>query len=154
MDRIALLAILLLLAPRLQAQTVTRGSWDSVQLLNVRQNVEVYRFGTERVSGKFVSATPDALVVRREVGELLVPRTAVREVKVRGASRRLRNGGVGAAIGAGVGGGVTAIALRGDFDGDGLAAAITLIVAMIGAGVGFGIGLAIPGYRTVYKAVK
>jgi hypothetical protein len=83
-----------------------------------------------------------------------VPRTDVREVKVRRASRRVRNGVIGAAIGAGVGAGATAIALRGDFDGDGLAAAIAVIVAMIGAGVGLGIGLAIPGYGTVYKAEK
>jgi hypothetical protein len=154
MDRIALLAILLLLAPRLQAQTTTRGSWESVQVLNVGQDVAVSRFETERLSGKFVSASSDALVIRQGPGEVTVSRTAVREVKVRAASSRLRNGGVGAAIGAGVGGGATALALRGDFDGDGLAAAITLIVAMIGAGVGFGIGLAIPGYRTVYRAVK
>jgi hypothetical protein len=154
MDRIALSAILLLLAPDVQAQTITGGSWGSVQLLSVGHNIEVHRFGTERLSGKFVSATPDALVIGRGASEVTVPRTAVREVKARRASRRLRNGAMGAGIGAGVGGGVTAIALRGDFDGDGLAAAVTVIVAMIGAGVGFGIGLAIPGYATVYKAVK
>jgi hypothetical protein len=154
MNRIAFLCILLLLAPEIQSQTVTGGSWGSVQLLNIGQNIEVHRFGTERVSGKFLSVTPDAIVVGRGSGNVTVPRTDVREVKTRRASRRLRNGVVGTATGAGVGAGATALALRGDFDGDGLAAAITVIVAMIGAGVGLGIGLAIPGHWTVYKAVK
>jgi hypothetical protein len=154
MDRIALLCILLLLTSALQAQTVTGGSWSSVQLLSAGQDIEVHRFGMPRVSGNFVSATPDAVVVGQRSGRVMVPRTDVREVKVRRASRRLRNGAIGAAIGAGAGGGVTALALHRDFDGDGLAAAITVIIAMIGAGVGFGIGLAIPGYGTVYRAVK
>jgi hypothetical protein len=126
------------------------------------QNIEVHRFGAEPVSGKFLSVTPDVIVVGRGSGSVTVLRTDVRQVKARRASRRLRNGvvgaaigvGVGAAIGVGVGAGGTAFAVRGDFDGDGLAAALTVIVAMIGAGVGLGVGLTIPGYGTVYKAVK
>ena len=124
MDRIALLCILLFLAPGVQSHTVTGGSWGSVQLLNVGESIQVHRFGAERVSGKFLSVTPDAIVLGRGSGNVTVPRTDVREVKARRALRRLRNGVVGAAIGAGAGAGATALAVRGDFDGDGLAAAI------------------------------
>ncbi len=80
-------------------------SWGSVQLINMGQNIEVHRFGAERVSGKFLSITSDAIVVGGGSGNVTVPRTDVREVKTRRASKRLRNGAVGAAIGAGVGAG-------------------------------------------------
>jgi hypothetical protein len=152
MLRITVSCMLLLQLPGIQAQTVTGGSWGSVQLLDPGQKVQVQRFGTERVSGRFLSATVDSVVVRHRSAEVTIPRTEVQEFKARRASRRLRNGGIGAAVGGGVAGGVTALALSRDFDT--LAAGITLVLAAMGAGVGFVIGMSPPAYGTVYKATR
>jgi hypothetical protein len=149
----ALSCMLMVLIASAQAQTVTEGSWGSVQLLNEGQKMQVHRFGTDSVTGKFLSATPDAVVVRQRSGNVTVLRTDVREVRARQASRRLRNGAIGAAIGAGAAGGVTALAVRDDFgEGGGLGAGITFVLAMMGAGIGFVIGMLPPGYGPVYKA--
>ena len=145
--------LMLLLVPGAPAQTVTSGGWGSVQLLNEGQKIQIQRFTTDPVAGKFLSATPDAVVVRQRSGDMTISRTDVREVKARRASRRLRNGAIGAAIGAGAAAGVTALAVRDDFDGgDGLGAAVTLVLGIMGAGVGFVVGMLSPGYGPVYKA--
>ena len=155
MVRIAFSCVLILLLPGVHAQTVKSGSWGSVQVLDVGQRIQVHSFGTDRVTGRFLSATPDSVVIRRGSGEVTIARADVQAVKTRRASTRLRNGAIGAAIGGGIAGGVTALAVREDFgSGDGLGAAITLVLALMGAGVGFVVGMIPPGYGSVYEATR
>ena len=71
-------------------------------------------------------------------------------MKLRKASGRAKNAGIGAAVGAGVGAGIGVAVIQGDFED--LGAAIFTIFIMIGSAVGFGLGFLAPGYGTVYKA--
>jgi hypothetical protein len=150
MKSVSYLCITLLLLPALPAQTVISGGWTNVQSITPGRKVQVYRFGTDRVDGEFRSASADGLVLASKAGERNIARREIREVKLRKASGRAKNAGIGAAVGAGVGAGIGLAVIRGDFED--LGAAIFVIFTMIGSAAGFGLGFLAPGYGTVYKA--
>ena len=150
MKSVSYLCIALLFTPIAKSQTVTRGDWATVQSLTPGRRVQVHRFGTDRVDGPFRSASADSIVVGTRTGDRTVSRTEIREVKLRKASGRLKNGAVGAAVGGGLGAGLGLAITRGDLED--LGAAILAFLTVVGASAGFGLGLIAPGYGTVYKA--
>ena len=79
-----------------------------------------------------------------------MPRSEVREIKLRRGSGRLKNAGIGAAVGAGVGAGLGLAVTGGDLED--LGAAVFALLTTVGTVAGFGLGFIPPGYGTIYKA--
>ena len=126
--------------------------WDSVRQIQANTKTSVTR-KSGAVKGMFVSANEEAIVLRASSGEVSIPRSEVKRVKVADPSRRVRNGLIGVAIGAaagiGIGFGVCPGCANeghgGKYVGPGVA---------IGAGAGAVAGFLPTAYRTVYKATK
>jgi hypothetical protein len=150
MKFVSYLCIALLLAPFAEGQNATRGTWESVRSITPGRKVQVYGFGPERFDGQFGSASADSITVTSKSGERTVPRSGIREIKLRKPSGRMKNAGISAAVGGGIGGGVGLAITGGHVDG--LEGALVLFLAGLGAVAGFAGGSIPAGYGTVYKA--
>ena len=153
MRHTAYFCLLTLYAPLMEAQEVRRGSWNQVAALTTGQRIEIHPFDGKRVRGRFRASDAESVSIDANKDIFTVKRADVRLLKVRRASGRVRNAGLGAAIGGGIGGGVTAGILHGDLD-DSLAVAIILVMAVAGASAGFAIGLIPAAYNTLYEAQR
>ena len=126
------------------------ADWDALQrIIPPGQTIEVTTRDKTHTRAAFVSATPDALVVREKSGERSIARAEIRQVRVADPARRTRSGliwtAVGAAAGAAIGVAVCPHCPNEGHDyyaGPGVA---------IGAGVG-ALGFLRAPYRTVYKS--
>jgi hypothetical protein len=124
--------------------------WGAVQRLPVNGAVEITTRSGARTKASFVSATPEAMVVREGSTERSVSRADVRRVRVPDPSRRVRNGLIWTAIGAGAGFGV-GFAVCPHCASEGAGAKYTAPGVVIGAGLGALRFLSNP-YRTIYQS--
>ena len=134
-------ALTILCAAALAAQSDT---WTRLQSIRPAQTAHVFLDDGTRHAGAFVSATDDAVVIRKSGREQSFPKTLVKRVRVRSRSKRWRNAGIGAAIGMAA----AAPILADDFFGTPTVYAITAGVLGI---VGATAGAFIPGYDTIYR---
>ena len=141
---------LLLTFGMLYASLTYAQDWSSVSRLAGGTPVEVIHGNLKRAQGTLAGATADSITLRTDTGDATIPRTDVKRVSVRSASRSKR-ALIGAAIGSVALGAVAAIgAHTGDIDirrdlvfGAG---------ALAGAAGGAGIGAATSGPQTIYRA--
>jgi hypothetical protein len=130
--------------------TLSAQSWDSLQSLRPGDAVRIVDTGGKEFSGSFAAATAESLTIQSQGSARLLAKTAIRLVKVRSTSRRLRNLLIGVSVGVVTGVAVDqtlGAALRNE-TGDSKRPLMYLApIALFG-----GIGGAIPAYRTVYRA--
>jgi hypothetical protein len=128
------------------------AQWRRVQSVPSGEQVEVRRLSGQKVKGTVISTADDGLTIKAETGQLNIPRSEIRQVKVRRRSANLKRGAIGAAIGA-ASGVVVVVALDGALtDGNGVAEDAAAILGAIGAGIGFLAGVIPSGFITIYKA--
>ncbi|MEJ7608851.1 MAG: hypothetical protein WKF37_21900 [Bryobacteraceae bacterium] len=152
MKTIAWLAIFSILAPALPGQTLKKGNWNQVAMLDVGQKLEIYPHSGDPVRGKFQSTTPENISILAGSRNLTTARSEVRVLKVRRKAGRLRNAWIGAAIGGGILGGITLAAVGGDLGG--LGAAVVGVLGGLGAFVGFVVGMIPAAYTTLYEVER
>lgn len=126
------------------------ASWDAVMRLSPDQKLEVLLPRTAPVRGQFVSASPDALVIRDRSGERSIARADVRRVAIPDPSRRGARGFIATAIGAGVGIGI-GYAVCPHCANEGSPGKFVGPGAAIGAGAGALAGFLPVPYRTIYR---
>lgn len=118
--------------------------------LSPDQKLEVLLPRTAPVRGQFVSASPDALVIRDRSGERSIARADVRRVAIPDPSRRGARGFIATAIGAGVGIGI-GYAVCPHCANEGSPGKFVGPGAAIGAGAGALAGFLPVPYRTIYR---
>jgi len=139
------------LAAFVLSATALFAGWEDVQRLTADQKVEVFRRKADSVTGRFVSATETAVVVKTSSGEQTLTRDTIRRVNVADSSRRARNTAIGAAVGAAAGFAIGWAVCPGCAN-EGAGGKYTGPAAAAGAGIGAAAGLLSTGYRTIYKS--
>ena len=126
------------------------GDWGDVQRIPADRKIEVTTRDRATTKARFVSATPDAVVVREASGEHSLGRTEIRRVRIEDPSRRIRNGAIWTAVGTALGAGI-GVAVCPYCSNEGHGSKYVGPGAAIGAGLGALGFLAMP-YRTVYRS--
>lgn len=139
------------LAAFVLSATALFAGWEDVRRLTADQNVEVFRRKADSVTGRFVSATETAVVVKTAAGDQTLTRDTIRRVNVADSSRRARNTAIGAAVGAAAGFAIGWAVCPGCAN-EGAGGKYTGPAAAAGAGIGAAAGLLSTGYRTIYKS--
>ena len=128
------------------------AQWRRVQSVPSGEQVEVRRLSGQKVKGTVIATSDDGLTIQAEAGQLSIPRSEIRQVKVRRRSANLKRGAIGAAIGAASGVAIIVILDGALTDGDGVAEDAAAILGAVGAGIGFLTGVIPSGFITIYKA--
>ena len=93
----------LLLLSALLMQTPVGGGWTDVMALAPNASIRI-RLDAGAVTGEFVSATPDTLIVCVNGRDVPIKRASIKAVdRAKGKSHRLRNTGIGFISGVGAG---------------------------------------------------
>jgi hypothetical protein len=148
-------SLLLILAINVQTAWSQSGQldeqWRRVEALAAGESVKIRQMTGKTVEGFVVAVTNDAVTATTKGGAVTIPRSDIREVKVKSSSRQKQNAFIGGAIG-GTSGVVTAVILDGALtDGDGVSEAAAVFFGAIGVAAGLTVGLLRSGYRTIYK---
>ncbi len=125
--------------------------WSNLRQLRVGGQVEVVRVDATSVRGRLVALDDSSITVRKEYGDVLVPRGDTSRVISRAKSRRLRSALIGAVI---VGGAALAAGAAARAHGDPETRGIVVPLALIGSGLGAAVGVGFANYPTVYSAEK
>jgi hypothetical protein len=137
-----LLCILLLAA--------AEGSWSQVESLAAETKIQVVKRDRKSLSGEFVRATANEIVVNSGGQAITVPQADV--VRVSRSAGRARNAILGAAIGVGAAavlGGILRTRLNNEAGNGDQALGVALAA---GAGAGAGIGASMMHFETIYRA--
>jgi len=150
---LALTAVLLAL-PAL-ARDNGQSSWQNVARLSTGQKIEVDRRNGGPLEGALVSVLDQAINLRTDQREVVIPRADVTRIRLRSTGHKVlwiglaAGAGAGAGIGAGAGAGL-ANESGGDFEG--LKPVVIGAWTAAGALVGLAIGSIIEGRRnTIYR---
>ena len=149
------LALLLPLAGSAPAAAQSRnkaGDWSAVQALTPGQKIVVRTKDGDRLTGRFDSATDDAVNFTHDGRKVSLTRDSVARVQINRGKSRLKGALVGTGIGVGAGLGAGGIIIsRGDFVARETFIATTFIGAGIGAGLGAALGMGNKN-ETIYEA--
>jgi hypothetical protein len=150
---LALAALLpLALAAPAAAQARSTGEWSAVQALSSGTKIVVRTKDGDRLSGRFDSATDQAINFTQGGKRVSLTRESIRRVQINHGRNRLKGAlvGTGVGVGAGIGAGGIIIS-RGDFVARETFIATTFIGAGIGAGIGAAFGMGDKN-ETIYEA--
>ena len=148
------LASALALSPSAAAQSrgAAHADWSAVQALTPGQKIVVRTKDGDRLSGRFDSATDQAINFREDGHEVSLTRDSVARVQINRGKSRLKGALLGAAVGGGAGTGAGfAVISRGDFVVGPTVAGTAFLGAGIGAGIGAALGMGNKN-ETVYEA--
>ncbi len=150
---LALAALLpLALAAPAAAQGRSTGEWSAVQALSSGTKIVVRTKDGDRLSGRFDSATDQAINFTQGGKRVSLTRESIRRVQINRGRNRLKGALVGTGVGVGAGLGAGGIIIsRGDFVARETFIATTFIGAGIGAGIGAAFGMGNKN-ETVYEA--
>jgi hypothetical protein len=147
----ALLLALTIVPPALAQGARGRGDWSAVQALSPGKKIAVRTKDGDRFTGRFDSATEQAINFTQGGKRVTLARDSVRSVKVSRGRARMKGALVGAAVGGGAGAAGGAASSHGDILRGVTIGGTTVIGAAAGAGVGAAIGLG-ENYETIYEA--
>ena len=150
MRHTALAILVLAMVPAVARAQDSNDRWAEIQRLTEGKNVKVAVGKDALISGTFLKASGDSLVVRRKGAEVMLGRTEIRTIKVLDTAKRNRNmiiyGAIGAVVGAAPGAMLDSLFYNETGSGAG---------AAVGFGaVGFTVGVLATrhsGYTTVYS---
>src|ERR1043165_4800266 len=139
-------------APPAAEQARSTGEWSAVQALSSGTKIVVRTKDGDRLSGRFDSATDQAINFTQGGKRVSLTRESIRRVQINHGRNRLKGAlvGTGVGVGAGIGAGGIIIS-RGDFVARETFIATTFIGAGIGAGIGGAFGMGDKN-ETIYEA--
>src|SRR5689334_12522172 len=126
-------------------------SWDAVLSLKAGDAIKVQDTSGKEQKGRFAAASPGAITLATNKGQVSVDKSKIRRVQVKSSSRRLRNAAIGAGIGVALGliiDNTLGTYLRNE-SGESSGSRVLTYVAPIG--LFSAVGAAASGYRTIYR---
>jgi len=151
MRQIALAALVLAMVPTMGIAQDSNDTWSDIQRMTEGRAVRVTVGRDTRISGTFLRASGDTVIVRRAGTAMTIDRASVRTIKVQSPSRRTRNMILFGALGA-VAGAVPGAMLDELFYNEtGRGGAAAPLLGALGAGIGL-VATRNSGYHSAYSA--